>query len=139
MGKNNASTLIIVKNVNILYDISKLGLANVLFRFFFFRLFRVTIPVAYGGSPARSSIRTVAASLCHSHCNPGFEPLLCLHHNSRQCWILNPLSNVRDWTCVLMDTIQVCYLWAITGTPNLFRSFYICILFFIKYCYLLLE
>ena len=27
-----------------------------------------------------------------------------LHHSSRQCWILNPLSEARDWTCVLMDT-----------------------------------
>ena len=25
-----------------------------------------------------------------------------LHHNSEQCWILNPLSKARDWTCVLM-------------------------------------
>ena len=26
-----------------------------------------------------------------------------LQHSSRQCWILNPLSEARDWTRVLMD------------------------------------
>ena len=26
-----------------------------------------------------------------------------LHHSSRQCRTLNPLSKARDWTCVLMD------------------------------------
>ena len=30
-----------------------------------------------------------------------------LHHSSWQRWILNPLSEARDWTCVLMDTSQV--------------------------------
>ena len=29
-----------------------------------------------------------------------------LHHNSQQCWILNPLSKVKDWTPVLMDASQ---------------------------------
>ena len=32
-----------------------------------------------------------------------------LHHSSRQHWILNPLSEARDQTCILMDTSQVCY------------------------------
>ena len=27
-----------------------------------------------------------------------------LHHSSRQHWILNPLSEARDHTCVLVDT-----------------------------------
>ena len=26
-----------------------------------------------------------------------------LHHSSRQCWILNPLSEAWDWTLILMD------------------------------------
>ena len=30
-----------------------------------------------------------------------------LHHRSQQHWILNPLSEARDQTCVLMDTSQV--------------------------------
>ena len=30
-----------------------------------------------------------------------------LHHSSRQCQVLNPLSEARDWTSILMDTSQV--------------------------------
>ena len=30
-----------------------------------------------------------------------------LHHSSRQCWILKPLSKARDQTCILMDASQV--------------------------------
>lgn len=33
---------------------------------------------------------------------------LCdLHHRPWQCWILNPLSEARDGTCVLVDTSQI--------------------------------
>ena len=32
-----------------------------------------------------------------------------LHHSSRQRWILNPLSEARDHTRVLVDTSRVCY------------------------------
>ena len=32
-----------------------------------------------------------------------------LYHNSQQCQILNPLSEARDRTCILMDSSQVCY------------------------------
>jgi len=27
-----------------------------------------------------------------------------LQHSSQQCQVLNPLSEARDWTCILMDT-----------------------------------
>ena len=30
-----------------------------------------------------------------------------LHHSSQQCHILNPLSEARDRTCVLMDASQI--------------------------------
>ena len=44
---------------------------------------------------------------------------LCdLYHSSWQCRILNPLSEAKDWTCVLMDTNWLCYRWAMMGTPN---------------------
>ena len=34
--------------------------------------------------------------------------LVCdLHHSSQQCWIFNLLSEVRDRTCILMDTSRV--------------------------------
>ena len=90
---------------------------------FVFGLFRAE-RAAYGSSQARSRIRThvlishsslpplPGCSLYHSHGNVGSEPGLCvcnLHHSSRKCWILNPLSEARDQTCVLMDTSQACY------------------------------
>ena len=31
-----------------------------------------------------------------------------LHHSSHQCQIVNPLSEARDWTHVLMDSSQIC-------------------------------
>jgi len=42
-----------------------------------------------------------------------------LHHSAWQCQILNPLSEARDQTHVLMDTSQVSYYCAAMGTPNL--------------------
>ena len=41
-----------------------------------------------------------------------------LHHSSWQCQILNPLSETRDWTHILMDTSQIHYHWTTTGTPD---------------------
>ena len=58
---------------------------------------------AYGGAQARGRIRATAAGLSHSHSYAGPN----LHHNSRQHWILNPLREARDRTCVLMDTSQI--------------------------------
>ena len=42
-----------------------------------------------------------------------------LHHCLGQCQILNPLSEARDQTRVLMDTSRVCDHWATMGTPRL--------------------
>ena len=41
-----------------------------------------------------------------------------LHHSSQQRWVLNPLSQARDRTCVLMDVSQICFCWATMGTPE---------------------
>ena len=48
---------------------------------------------------------------------PDLSPICDLHHSSWQCWILNPLREARDWTCILKDASWVCYHWATTGTP----------------------
>ena len=68
-------------------------MSSFLFFFFFSWIFRAA-PMAYGGSQARGLIGAIAADL---------------YHSSQQHWILNPLSEARDPTCVLMDTSQVCY------------------------------
>ena len=53
---------------------------------------------------ARGHIRATAAGPYHSNRNAGSK--LC-HNSSQPCWILNPLSKVRDQTCILMDTSHV--------------------------------
>ena len=40
-----------------------------------------------------------------------------LHHSSEQCWIPNPLSKAKDGICILMNFSQICFHWAMTGTP----------------------
>ena len=63
---------------------------------FLFVCFRAA-HVAYGGSQARATT-TVTQDLS----------LVCdLPHSSRQCWILNPPSDARDRTRLLMDPSQV--------------------------------
>ena len=81
--------------------------------FFFFVLFRAS-PVAYGGSQARVLIGTVASGL---------------HHSSRQYQILNLLSKARDWTHNLMVPSQICFHYAVMGTPH--RPV-LCLLYFVK-------
>ena len=43
----------------------------------------------------------------HSHSDQ--DPSHVVHHSSQQCWILNPLSEGRDRTHILMDTSQAHY------------------------------
>ena len=40
---------------------------------------------------------------------PALSCICDLYHSLWQCWILNPLSETRDRTCILMDTSQVCF------------------------------
>ena len=44
-----------------------------------------------------------------------------LHHSSQQRWVLNPLNEARDRTCVLMDTSQIRFRCATTGTPGIVK------------------
>ena len=46
-----------------------------------------------------------------------------LHHSSWQWWVLNPLSEARDQTCILMDANQICFCWDTTETPPNFFFF----------------
>ena len=71
------------------------------FSFLFFHFWAA--PSAYRGSQARGQIGAAAATL---------------HHSSLQCQIFNPQSKARDRICVLMDTSQICFRWATTGTPH---------------------
>ena len=72
----------------------------------FFCLFR-GVPVAYRGSQGRGQIGTVADP---SH--------VCdLYHSSWQHQILNPLSEVKDQTCIFMDANQIQFCQDTMGTP----------------------
>jgi len=98
-----------------------------------FCIFRAK-PVAYGGSQARGWIRTTAASPHHNHSNARSEPRLRPNHSSQQCWIHNPLSKARDWTCNLMvpSWIHFCfdmmgpltliYSWSISLSPEQYST-----------------
>ena len=74
--------------------------------FIFFDLFRAT-PSAYGGSQTRGRIRTISACLYHSHSNTGSEP----------CLRPTPQLRTRDQNCILMNTSQIGFPWAMSGTP----------------------
>ena len=39
-----------------------------------------------------------------------------LHHSPLQSWILNPLSEARDWPHILMETSRIHHCWAAMGT-----------------------
>ena len=41
-----------------------------------------------------------------------------LHHSSRQCWILNPLNEARDWTSSSWILVWFVTCWATMGTPG---------------------
>ena len=41
-----------------------------------------------------------------------------LHHSSQICWIPDPLSEARDWNRILVDTSQIHFHCATTGTPT---------------------
>ena len=67
--------------------------------FFFIYVFSRATPTAYGGSQDRGLIEAADAVLHHSPSNSGLEVHICdLHHRSRQCQTLNPLSEARDRT-----------------------------------------
>ena len=80
--------------------------------FIYFCLFRAA-PVACGSSQARGLIGTTAAATAM----PDPSPICDLHHSSWQHQILNPLSEARDRTSVLMDSSQICFCCAMVGIP----------------------
>ena len=70
-------------------------------------------PAAYGSSQARSWIGAVATATA----TPDLSCICNLHHGSWQRQILNPLSEARDRTHVLMDLAGFLNPWAMKGTP----------------------
>ena len=81
--------------------VSQLPLPRICFCLFVL-LFRAA-PAAYGSSQARDRNGAAAPGLRHSHSHAGSELPFDLHHSSWQHRILNPLSQARDGTRLLMD------------------------------------
>ena len=86
--------------------------------FFFSLLFFRAASTAYGSSQARGQIGAVAAAYTTATATRDPSCVCDLHHSSRQCQILNPLSEARDQTHILMDTGRICFYCSTMGTPK---------------------
>ena len=53
---------------------------------------------------------------------PDLSRVCNLQHSSQKRWIPDPLSKARDGICIVMDTSQICFCSARTGTP-IFKIF----------------
>ena len=79
-----------------------LGRMVILFSF----VFRAAL-VAYGGSQPRVRIGAVATGLCLSYRKARSELHLQTTPQLMARWVLNPLSEAKDQTCVSMDASQI--------------------------------
>ena len=91
---------------------------NTFFSFFFFvflgpHLQHIEVPSLGAESELQPLAYTTATAV------PDPSHVCDLHHTSWQRWILNPLNEARNRTCVLMDTSQIHFHWGMTGTPQL--------------------
>ena len=76
---------------------SSMQVALFFFCLFCLFAFSVAAPMAYEGSQARGLIGAVATATWD------LSRVCDVHHSSRQCRILNPLSKARDRKFVLVD------------------------------------
>ena len=91
------------------------------FYIYLFSLFlgRGDAPEAYGGSQASGLIGAAAAGAYTTAIAMPDPGRVCdLHHNSQQRWILNPLSEARDRTRVLMVPRRIRFRCTTTGSPT---------------------
>ena len=70
---------------------------------------------------AESELQLLAYVTATATQDPGY--IRDLHHSSQQCHVLNPLSETKDHTRILLDPTWVHYFWATLGTPR-FSFFY---------------
>ena len=89
--------------------------------------------MAYGGSQARGQIcggsrlgvkLELQLPVCTTATATQDSSCICnLHHSSWQLWILSPLREARDRTCVLMDARQIRFHRDTTELPDPIYSF----------------
>lgn len=59
-------------------------------------------PEAYGSSQARGQIGVLGVAYTTATAMPDLSHVCNLHYSSWQCQILNPLSEAKDQTCILV-------------------------------------
>ena len=69
----------------------------------------------------RGQIVAAAATYATAMATLDLSCICDLCHSLWQCWILKPLSEARDWTCILTDNIGSLTNWATMGTPTLIQ------------------
>ena len=77
-----------------------------MFFFFFLLLFFYSAPVAYGSSWATGWSELQLPACVTAIATPYRSHIYDLYCSSQQWWILNPLSEARDRTCILMETMS---------------------------------
>ena len=87
-------------------------------------LFRAVL-LAHGGSQARGKLELSLPAYTTATAARDPSRTCDLHHSSRQCWVLNPLSEARDRTCNLMVSSWIHFHCVTTGTPH--PEFFKCI------------
>ena len=85
--------------------------------FFFFLIFLG--PHLWHMEVPRLAVESELQLLAYTTAMPDPSRVCQLYHSSQQHWILNPLNEARDRTHILMDTSQVCFHWAMAGSPGL--------------------
>ena len=80
---------------------------HVLFFFFFFFVFLGLHPLHM--KAPRLGVELELQPPAYTTATATWEPshVFNLHYSSWQLWILNPLSEARDWTCIFMDANRV--------------------------------
>ena len=73
---------------------------------------------AYGSSQPRRRIRAVTLAYTTATEMQDLSCICNLHHSWQQRQIHNPLSEAKDWTCILVNTSQIFFLWATMETPE---------------------
>ena len=85
---------------------------SVFYFILFFYLFRA-VPAAFGGFQTRGPVGTIASKselqlLAYATATATRNPSCICHHSLWQHWILNPMSETREQTCVFMNASWVC-------------------------------
>ena len=74
--------------------------------------------VAYGSSQSRGKLELQVSAYTSATAMQDLNCVCDPYHISWQHRILNPLSKVRNWNGIFIDTSQAHYPWARAGTPG---------------------